>query len=105
MINEKEIEEAKIKSRPIPTKVSKRGWQNPKDKVDIPTKNWLKHDIAFMKGVKFAESKIEEIAIEFYKWISKYYLEVVIPNTISLEDYKKPDIKELFKQFIKQRND
>ena len=52
-------------------------------------------DMSFKAGVEFAESKFEELATEFAKYAAKYGLYHIIHS----------DGKDLFQQFIKDRNE
>jgi len=73
------------------------------------------HKRDFKAGVEFAESKIEEIAIEFLDWVEKDYMRVspcgdrYVKITNNQEDwpynFRRITKKELFEQFIKERND
>lgn len=58
----------------------------------------LTTDYIFKAGVTFAESKVEDIAIEFADWINNnnYWFDQLARN--------KSDSKTLFQQFLKERN-
>lgn len=66
-----------------------------------------KHD--FEKGVEFAESQLEELAIEFIEWAGNNRVSLSIKdqrNELQQVWYQGKNIsaKELFQQFIKERN-
>jgi hypothetical protein len=58
----------------------------------------LLSSVSFTSGVKYAESKVEEIAIEFIEWI----MEDDYVFTTFGENRKQSN--EFFQQFLKERN-
>lgn len=60
----------------------------------------------FKAGVKFTESKVEEIAVEFADWILKNdYSKIHGDRWVKLYMSRTESSKELFQQFIKERNE
>jgi len=65
----------------------------------------LNIEIDFRAGIKFAESKIEEIAVEFAEWVAERYTLSIYKEWCSLGMPTINSTKELFKRFLKERNE
>lgn len=64
-----------------------------------------KHD--FEKGVDFAESQLEKLAIEFVEWLfvnTNKYLQVDINHFMYIDENELYSTQEVFQQFIKEKN-
>jgi len=71
---------------------------------EILLKN-LTTEYCFKAGVEFAESKIEEIAVEFAEWVAERYTLSIYKEWCSLGMPTINSTKELFIQFIKEKNE
>ena len=100
IFTQEEIDKAALKSSP--KSKSKTGFQYGRY-CEAPPKGWKKHNRSFNLGVEFAESKVEEIAIEFANYIEDMVGEFKLYESLNtiltrLSNY------DLFQEFLKQRN-
>ena len=63
---------------------------------------------SFEKGVDFAETELQNLAIEFTEWKDKNYNTRVFSDCIEYDTYSRPimttySTSELFNKFIEQR--